>query len=142
MDYYYVGLFYNFVQLLGLWIQLVPLFLKYYYIILYLQDIIKAETCVFYSFSWLDPLIWVGYKRELTHEDLYATPESIKSQHLLKRFNKLVSLWCISIVASALLYYSSSVFLLTNISTLNWGGAWFCIPSSVIKVHTFSLVHL
>ena len=54
--------------------------------------IIKVETCLFHFFSWLDPLIWVGYKRELTHEDLYATPESIKSQHLLKHFNKLVSL--------------------------------------------------
>jgi len=42
--------------------------------------------------SWLDPLIWVGYKRELTDEDLYAIPEDYKSQHLLERFNKSVIL--------------------------------------------------
>ncbi|XP_065914062.1 ATP-binding cassette sub-family C member 4-like isoform X2 [Dysidea avara] len=48
----------------------------------------KATLISKHFFSWIDPLIWVGFKRELTHEDLYATPEDVKSQHLLERFNK------------------------------------------------------
>jgi len=34
--------------------------------------------------------MWKGYKRELKHEDLYATPEESRSQELHKRFNRLV----------------------------------------------------
>ena len=39
--------------------------------------------------SWLDVFFWIGYKRELKQEDLYATPEEGQSQHLLDHFNKL-----------------------------------------------------
>ncbi|XP_065897571.1 ATP-binding cassette sub-family C member 4-like [Dysidea avara] len=38
--------------------------------------------------SWLDPLIWIGYKRELKQDDLYATPKRTRSQILVKKFNK------------------------------------------------------
>ncbi|XP_065897574.1 ATP-binding cassette sub-family C member 4-like isoform X2 [Dysidea avara] len=38
--------------------------------------------------SWLDPLIWIGYKRELKQDDLYATPKGAQSQILVKKFNK------------------------------------------------------
>ena len=38
--------------------------------------------------SWLDSFFWIGYKRELKHEDLFATPEEAQSQYLLERFNK------------------------------------------------------
>ena len=38
--------------------------------------------------SWLDPLFWIGYTRELKQEDLYATPKEARSQHLLEQFNK------------------------------------------------------
>ncbi|XP_065913909.1 ATP-binding cassette sub-family C member 4-like isoform X2 [Dysidea avara] len=48
----------------------------------------KATPISKLFFSWLDPLIWLGYKRELTHQDLYATPEGFKSQYLSERFNK------------------------------------------------------
>ena len=40
--------------------------------------------------SWLNALMWKGYKQELKHEDLYATPEESLSQVLYRRFNKLV----------------------------------------------------
>ena len=43
-----------------------------------------------FYFSWLNSLMWKGYKKELKHEDLYATPEESLSQVLHKRFNKLV----------------------------------------------------
>ena len=39
--------------------------------------------------SWLDPLIWKGYKRELKQEDLYVIPKEVESQILLKRFSRL-----------------------------------------------------
>ena len=38
--------------------------------------------------SWIDPLIWKGYKRELKQEDLYVTPKEVESQALLKQFNR------------------------------------------------------
>ena len=41
--------------------------------------------------SWLDPLIWAGYKRELIYDDLYAIPGEYKSQHLLENLNKSVT---------------------------------------------------
>ena len=39
--------------------------------------------------SWLDPLIWRGYQRELRQEDLYVLPKEVESQSLLKQFNRL-----------------------------------------------------
>ena len=39
--------------------------------------------------------MWKGFRRELKHEDLYATPEESRSQELHKTFDKLVQ--CISI---------------------------------------------
>ena len=38
--------------------------------------------------SWLDSLIWTGYKRELKQEDLYAIPDNCRSQVLLKGFKR------------------------------------------------------
>ena len=40
--------------------------------------------------SWLDTLIWTGYRRELRQEDLYANPDHCRSQVLLKEFKKYV----------------------------------------------------
>ena len=44
--------------------------------------------------SWLDPLIWRGYRRELKQEDLYVIPKEVESKSLLKRFNRLVVCLC------------------------------------------------
>ena len=33
--------------------------------------------------------MWKGFKNELKHEDLYATPEESRSQELQERFKKL-----------------------------------------------------
>ena len=41
--------------------------------------------------SWLNSLMWKGFRHELKHKDLYATPEESRSQELQKRFNKLVT---------------------------------------------------
>ena len=35
--------------------------------------------------------MWKGFRRELKHEDLYATPEESRSQELHKTFDKLVT---------------------------------------------------
>lgn len=43
-----------------------------------------------YFFSWLDPLIWTGYRRELKQEDLYAVPDTCRSQKLLSDFKRYV----------------------------------------------------
>ena len=45
--------------------------------------------------SWLDPLFWIGYTRELKQEDLYATPTEARSQHLLEHFDKYIILACV-----------------------------------------------
>ena len=55
-----------------------------------LNDVLKIFQVYFLFTSWLDPLIWIGYKRELKQEDLYATPEGARSQILLEKFEKLV----------------------------------------------------
>lgn len=47
-----------------------------------------AYRITIYVYSWLDLFFWIGYKRELQQEDLYATPEEAQSQYLLERFNK------------------------------------------------------
>ena len=41
-----------------------------------------------YCQSWLDSLFWIGYKRELKQEDLYATPEEARLQYILEKFSK------------------------------------------------------
>ena len=46
-----------------------------------------ANDIIFYS-SWLDSLIWTGYKRELKQEDLYAIPDNCRSQKLLREFKR------------------------------------------------------
>ena len=56
-------------------------------------------ACTCFPISWLDPLIWRGYKRELKQKDLYIIPKELESQALLKCFNRLV----ISIVTVMLL---------------------------------------
>jgi len=38
--------------------------------------------------SWLESLIWTGYRRELKQEDLYTVPEGAKSQKLLADFKR------------------------------------------------------
>ena len=39
--------------------------------------------------SWLEPLFWIGYRRKsLQAEDLYAHPQEVDSQRLLKDFNR------------------------------------------------------
>ena len=43
--------------------------------------------------SWLDSLIWTGYKRELKQEDLYAVPDNCRSQKLLREFKKYVCVY-------------------------------------------------
>jgi len=43
---------------------------------------------LFVSTSWVDTLIWIGYRRELTQDDMYSIPEYVKSQNLLEHFNK------------------------------------------------------
>ena len=45
---------------------------------------------VYVHSSWLDSLIWTGYKRELKQEDLYAVPDNCMSQKLLKEFKRYV----------------------------------------------------
>ena len=47
-------------------------------------------SLLYYWSSWLNALMWKGYKQELKHEDLYATPEESLSQVLYDRFNKWV----------------------------------------------------
>jgi len=39
---------------------------------------------VFPLISWIGPLVWSGYRRELKQEDLYANLEGARSQKLLK----------------------------------------------------------
>ena len=51
--------------------------------------------------SWLDSLIWTGYKRELKQEDLYETPESCRSQKLLRGFKKCV---CVCVYVCTCVY--------------------------------------
>ncbi|XP_065919840.1 ATP-binding cassette sub-family C member 4-like [Dysidea avara] len=41
-----------------------------------------------FIFHWLNSLMWKGFRHELKHEDLYATPEESRSQELHKSFNK------------------------------------------------------
>ena len=56
---------------------------------LILSHVATGWLCFILS-SWLNALMWKGYKQELKHEDLYATPEESLSQVLYRRFNKLV----------------------------------------------------
>ncbi|XP_065916533.1 ATP-binding cassette sub-family C member 4-like isoform X2 [Dysidea avara] len=39
-------------------------------------------------YCWLDPIFWIGYRRELKQDDLYAAPEEARSQDLSECFNK------------------------------------------------------
>ncbi|XP_065919562.1 ATP-binding cassette sub-family C member 4-like isoform X2 [Dysidea avara] len=41
-----------------------------------------------FFFHWVTYIMWKGFRRELKHEDLYATPEESRSQELHKTFNK------------------------------------------------------
>jgi len=50
----------------------------------------KSKYNFLHIVSWLDPLFWIGYRRELKQEDLYATPQEARSQHLLEQFDKYV----------------------------------------------------
>ena len=47
-------------------------------------------SVLFVHSSWLDSLIWTGYKRELKQEDLYAIPDNCRSQVLLSEFKRCV----------------------------------------------------
>ena len=42
----------------------------------------------YYSFRWLEPLLFRGYREELRHEDLLPIPSTMASQSLLKKFNR------------------------------------------------------
>ena len=50
---------------------------------------------VYVHSSWLDSLIWTGYKRELKQEDLYVVPDNCRSQKLLKDFKRCVCVCCV-----------------------------------------------
>ena len=41
--------------------------------------------------SWIDPLLWTGFKRPLTHSDIYAHPSEADSRHLLEKFNRFAT---------------------------------------------------
>ena len=49
--------------------------------------------------------MWKGYKQELKHEDLYATPEESLSQVLHQRFNKLVANYTTEVYSTVLSSY-------------------------------------
>ena len=66
------------------------LYTKYLYMYVIFIYILNASFLV----SWLDPLIWRGYRRELKQEDLYVIPKEVESKSLLKRFNRLVVCLC------------------------------------------------
>ena len=40
--------------------------------------------------SWLDPLLWQGWRRTLKQEDLYVHPQETDSEALLRKFNKYI----------------------------------------------------
>ena len=63
----------------------------------------------------MDPLIWAGFKQELTHEDLYSIPEEVKSQHLMKHFGKLVTVYDIYIIVYMTLSTASFVTTMCSI---------------------------
>ena len=46
--------------------------------------------------SWLDPIFWIGYRRELKQDDLYAAPEEARSQDLSECFNKYVYIYTVA----------------------------------------------
>ncbi|XP_065919842.1 ATP-binding cassette sub-family C member 4-like isoform X2 [Dysidea avara] len=48
----------------------------------------KAGWISLFFFHWLNSLLWKGFRRELKHEDLFATPEESKSQELHRNFSK------------------------------------------------------
>ena len=50
-------------------------------------------SVTFVHSSWLDSLIWTGYKRELKQEDLYAIPDNCRSQVLLREFKRCVCVY-------------------------------------------------
>ena len=57
----------------------------------YIHFVLNTKgNCPIFYYSWVHSLIWLGYKQELKQDDLYATPEGIRSQLLLEKFNKLV----------------------------------------------------
>ena len=49
---------------------------------------LQPQYTIYYS--WLNPLMWKGFRQELKHKDLYATPEESRSQLLQEHFNRLI----------------------------------------------------
>ena len=73
--------------------------------------------------SWLDSLIWTGYKRELKQEDLYAVPDNCKSQKLLREFKRCVCLCmhacvCVCEYSDALSSYIPLVIAILDTNSL------------------------
>jgi len=58
------------------------------WILLCLRIIWINKFSYFLVYSWLDLLIWLGYKQDLTQDDLYDAPEEVQSQYLLKIFSR------------------------------------------------------
>ena len=52
-------------------------------------DEINSNGCsALYSYSWIDPLFWLGFRKSLNFNDLYERPPEADSGHPLKQFNK------------------------------------------------------
>ena len=42
------------------------------------------------NYSWLEPLFFLGARREVGQDDLYAHPKEADSKQLLEKFNRLL----------------------------------------------------
>ena len=71
---------------------------------------------MFMHSSWLDSLIWTGYKRELKQEDLYAVPDNCRSQKLLREFKRYV---CVCVCVCTCMRALSSYPLVIAILDIN-----------------------
>ena len=46
-------------------------------------------VCFFFFFcSWMEPLFCVGFRRDLSEDDLYVHPSEADSEKLLKKFRQ------------------------------------------------------
>jgi ATP-binding cassette subfamily C (CFTR/MRP) protein 4 len=39
-------------------------------------------------FTWIDPLMWLGWRNDIKQEDLYVHPQEVDAERLLRKFNK------------------------------------------------------
>ena len=56
-----------------------------------LEYIVYNKLLVYNFFSWVDPLFWFGFRKELEQKDLYAVPGEARSQELLKCFSRYIA---------------------------------------------------